>query len=165
MKKFFCLLAIAISVTVHGQELVSAPFATTATGVNISRQVVISFGAGYNFSRLYTAGNITVTGERNVPALLEARAGLIMGSNTYIVIYTGVAYQPSLRFSSDISKGELVKLPSHAGVAYGMFVTVPAPWEHMTFNCGVQMASLGNNISSAAFVGLKARLSKGSPCD
>lgn len=166
MKKIFCLLFVSVTISALSQELVNTSFATAGAGINISRQPVISFGGGYNFSRLYTAANITVTGERNVPALLEARAGFIMGLRTFIVIYTGLAYQPCLRFSSDDTKGELTRLHARSGVSYGMFITVPAPWDHMSFVCGGQMASFGSNhIYSSAQFGIKARLGKGSPCD
>jgi hypothetical protein len=166
MKNIFCFLSIAFALNANSQELVSAPFAIAGAGMNISRQPIISFGGGYNFSRLYTAANITVTGERNVPALVEARAGFIIGVSTYIVVYTGIAYEPGLRFSSENTKGEITNLHSQTGASYGMFITVPAPWDHMSFVCGAQLASFGNNqISSSAFIGIKARLSKGSPCD
>jgi hypothetical protein len=166
MKIYFIFFLLAVCMVSHSQYLENSPFAVAGAGMNLSRQPVLSFGAGYNFSRFYTAGNITVTGERNIPALMEARAGYILGMNSFVVIYTGFAYQPGLRFSSEESKGEITTQHSKSGQCYGMFITVPSRWDHMSIVFGGQMANFGNNdISSSAFIGLKARLSKGSPCD
>jgi hypothetical protein len=162
MKNTFTLLIVIALFTVNAKgQLENGIGVTGSAGVNFSMKPVLGLGVVGNLNHFYTGANITIAGERNISPILEARAGLIIGSHLSGVPYLGIAYEPQ---SKILEQGkEPVMVPSKTNLAYGFFLIAPTPWYKTTLVAGVHLIGQEEPTRGSVMIGLKMRLNSSSP--
>jgi hypothetical protein len=162
MKNTFTLVIVMVlSGFAAKAQLENGIAVTGSAGVNFSMKPVLGLGLAANLNRFYSGANITITGERSIPPILEARAGIIIGTGLSAVPYLGIAHEPK---SKILEQGkEPTMVPAQTNLAYGFFMIAPTPWYKTTVIAGAHFIGEERPRRGSVMVGLKMRLNNSSP--
>lgn len=158
MKATIILAIIALLTLNASAQIEPGVYVSGSAGINSSRQSIISAGLHANLNHFYAGVNATPN--LNGATIVEARAGVILGSSVSAVPYIGYGVQMLPKQFDDYGIKSSTSSSKHA-LTYGMMLTAPTAWDKTRFLLSFQFFDGKPSVAA----GIKLQLSNSTPCN